>query len=169
MLLANFAHKHRASCCQLQQLAGKLSWVLHVVNGGKVYLQCMLDLLRPLQLLHHKVRLTAEFQADIQWWISCLEVFNTRHLLQNHDLVVPILLMPALRVQECYLHWVCGLESRCSPNGQELINVKETMAVILALYHWALYLLLNNKTVVIYTNNITTRANLTKGACKTTS
>ena len=42
-LLHSFLHRSRASCRQLHQLAGKLSWTAHFVNGGRTCLQCVLD------------------------------------------------------------------------------------------------------------------------------
>ena len=44
------------------------------------------------------------------------------------------------------------------------INVKETMAVILAIYHWAPSW--QGRHVIIYTDNITTRAAINKGISK---
>lgn len=165
-LLARFATKSRAACRQLQQLAGKLSWAATVVIGGRTYLQRVLDLLRPLHKPHHKAKLTAEFHADIQWWLHCLDTFNSTNIIdQKHTI--------SLFTDACtkgggilgpfgwyYIDWQLD-----TPHlAPQHINIKETMAVIIALKLWAP--VLQNHRVIIYTDNTTTRAHINKGACR---
>jgi len=83
-LLTGYKTKIRASCRQLQQLAGRLSWAAHVVNGGRVYLQRVLDLLRPLKKADHKIHLTNAFRGDITFWLELLQAFNSREI-RRHD------------------------------------------------------------------------------------
>lgn len=165
-LLASFATKSRAACRQLQQLAGKLSWAATVVRGGRTYLQRVLNLLRPLQKPHHKAKLTNEFYADIQWWLKCLDTFNTKPIINDYSNTIHIytdactqgggILAP---FDWCYIDW--RLDTPKLAN--EHINVKETMAVIIAIQLWAP--LLQNSRVIIHTDNTTTRAHINKGAC----
>ncbi|KAK2157715.1 hypothetical protein LSH36_186g04041 [Paralvinella palmiformis] len=68
-LLTGYKTKMRASCRQLQQLARRLSLAVHDVNGGRVYLQRVLDLLRSLKKADHKIHLADVFSEDITFWI----------------------------------------------------------------------------------------------------
>ena len=70
-LLISYQNKRRTSLKQFQNLAGNLSLACSVVRGGRVYLQCILYSMRPLQQSRHKVQLITEFQADISWWLAC--------------------------------------------------------------------------------------------------
>ena len=79
-LLHSFLHRSRASCRQLQQLAGKLSWAAHVVNRGRINLQRVLDHLRPLKKPNHKTCLTSQFHLDIRLWQQFLPAFNCKYL-----------------------------------------------------------------------------------------
>ena len=57
-VLHEFCSRTHASKRQLQRLAGKLAYAVHVVKTtGRTYLQRVLDLLRPLQKPSHKVKL----------------------------------------------------------------------------------------------------------------
>ena len=76
LLLDTFSQRTRASQKQLQKLAGKLSWAAQVVRGGRIYLQRLLDTMRPLKGRHHKVRLAASFKSDILWWQRYFSEFN---------------------------------------------------------------------------------------------
>jgi len=166
LLLTRYSTKVRASCRQLQQLAGKLSWAATVVTGGRVYLQRVLDLLRPLQKPQHKAKLSAEFYADIQWWLSCLDIFNTKPIINNFSRTIPIytdactqgggILAP---FDWYYIDWQLDTPKLAA----EHINIKETMAVVVAILRWAP--MLQNSCVTIYTDNTTTRAHINKGAC----
>ncbi|KAK2138680.1 hypothetical protein LSH36_2617g00013 [Paralvinella palmiformis] len=79
-LLTGYKTKIRASCRQLNQLAGRLSWAGHVVNGGRVYLQRVFDLLRQLKKGDHKFHLTDAFREDITFWLELLQAFNCREI-----------------------------------------------------------------------------------------
>lgn len=59
-----------------------------------------------------------------------------------------------------YINW-----EQDYPDVQQLhINFKECLTAILAIYRWAPWL--QHTRVTVYTDNITTRAILSKGACK---
>ena len=65
-LLSSFATRKRATCLQLQTLVGKLSWVSHVVVGGRIFLQRILDTLRPLRRPSHKPFYRMNFTKTIR-------------------------------------------------------------------------------------------------------
>ena len=166
--LAQFNTLKRASRKQLQQLAGKLSWASHVVSGGRTYLQRVFDALRPLKRPQHKVKLNAEIKADVLWWIHCLNVFNTKSFVtknaRTHHVFTDACAEGAGMVTD--YDWAYVNFSKDVPwLYAHHINVKETMATIFSLYRWAP--LFANSVVVIHTDNITTRAALNKGACRT--
>ena len=165
-LLFSFLHRSRASCRQLQQLAGKLSWAAHVVNGGRIYLQRVLDHLRPLQKPNHKTRLSPQFKLDIRWWLQFLPVFNCKSLAK------PLMPVTELYTDACnegagmvtpvdwlYVNWALDYPQIAS----EHINVKETMAIVLAAYKlgptW------RDRLVIVHTDNVTAQTAINKGIC----
>ena len=89
-LLTRFFRRKRASCKQLQSLAGKLSWAAHVVNGGTIDLQRVLNIIKPLKKDNHKVLLTDGFRKDITWWLECLPAFNSRGIRPQQQQTVPL-------------------------------------------------------------------------------
>ncbi len=165
-LLASYGGRKRASLRQLQQLAGKLSWAATVVRGGRVYLQRVLDLLRPLTHANHKVRLGMEFYADVEWWKDNITRYNCKYLAVTYTPVAVFTDASNLGAgfvcegDWAYLDW----ELDCPALLQEHINVKETVAVIAAIYRWAPTW--TNSRVVIHTDNVTTRAAINRGACR---
>ena len=167
-LLQQFQDSSRASLKQLQRLAGKLSWASHVVQGGRVYLQRVLDLMRPLKQAYHKVRLSQEFKADIQWWLRFLPSFNSTYFRRE---LTPTQLLVTDSCQLAggatynnndwsYFDWKLDYPEILS----EHINVKEAMTAILSTYRWAPQLA--NSKVILLTDNIFTRAMFNKGVCR---
>ena len=65
-LLASFQKRNRASLRQLQQLAGKLSYACSIIHGGRVYLQRVLDIMRPLRHASHKVKLSSHIHQTFK-------------------------------------------------------------------------------------------------------
>jgi len=138
--LACFKARSRASCRQLQQLVGKLSWASHVVRGGRVYLQRCLDMLRPLKKPHHKVRLTPAFYGDIEWWLQCLDHFNQTRIMRSDGPEINVFTdacnAGAGMVTQndwAYIDWKLDQPSMTAAH----INIKETMAIIHAVKRWA--------------------------------
>ena len=166
-VLHEFCSRTRASKRQLQRLAGKLAYAVHVVNTtGRTYLQRVLDLLRPLQKPSHKVKLDLSFYQDVHWWLHYLQGDCCRNLIESR---------PELHIftDACdtgggmvspfdwaYIHWELDMPHTAS----EHINVKETMTAIMAIYRWASHLA--NSQVIIHTDNITTKATFNKGASR---
>ena len=61
---------------QILSLVGKLQFVSRVVRPGRTFLRRMISLAKQVAHLHHRVRLSVEFQQDVQWWMSFLPSFN---------------------------------------------------------------------------------------------
>jgi len=164
LLLADFEHRSRASGRQLQQLAGKLAWASTVVAGGRIYLQRVLNTLRPLKHAHHKVLLDNEFREDIKWWLLFMEQFNCKRIILKTRPEVCVFTdasqSGAGMVCESdwgYIDWQLDLPHMVTKH----INVKEGAAVAGAVYRWAPSW--TGCDVTIYTDNITTRAAFNKG------
>lgn len=165
-LLRVFLGRSRASQRQLQQLAGKLSYASHVVKGGSIYLQRVLDLLRSVRRPQHKIRLGDEFKKDIHWWLTLLKISNSTPIQQRDKPIVEIVTDASQsgagmisRTDWAYVDWKNDLPHMQSKH----INVKETIAIIAAAYRWAPTW--TNKHVIVYTDNMTARAAINKGRC----
>ena len=127
----------------------------------------MLDTFRPLKKASHKVRLSPEFQADIEWWRHFLETFNRKCIIQHRQ---PVTHVYTDACQEgaglvtdgdwAYLHWDLDAPAVKSMH----INHKETMAIVAAVYRWAPQW--ENRHVVVFTDNVTTKAAVNRGACR---
>ncbi len=166
-LLAEYMSRQRASGRQLQQLAGKLAWAALVVTGGRIYLQRVLDLIRPLRKVRDKVKLTGDFKLDIQWWLENLALCNGRPFEFNAYRTVNICTDASdkgggmVKADNwAYLDWARDILAL----RHEHINVKETMTVVYAVYRCAHQW--SGCHVVIYTDNVTTRATINKGVSR---
>ena len=95
----DFSVRKRASCKQLQRIAGKLNWTSQVIKCGRCYLRKILDIMAPLRMSNHKARLSNEFQQDIAWWIQALLVYPGNLCSINH-LYMLFSLMPVTKDQE---------------------------------------------------------------------
>jgi len=74
-----------ASKAELQSLVGKLSFVSKCVRQSRLFLSCILALLRTLRGSSHRVRLTAEFRKDIAWWQRFLRSYNGVSVISVHQ------------------------------------------------------------------------------------
>ncbi len=166
-LLASYRTRSRATLRQLQQLAGKLSWAAHVIHGGRIYLQRVLNTLRPLRKPHHKAPLTPEFHSDINWWLTYLDHFNCKRLLHSHRDTIIITTDASntggsmiCKNDWAYVNWELDLPSWTRAH----INTKETLAIVAAVYRWAPQW--QGKRVYVFTDNVTARASINRGVCR---
>ena len=166
-LLLQYEGRTRASRRQLQSLAGKLNWACQVIFGGRTFLRRVLDTCNTLKQATHKVKLTAEFHKDIQWWLQCMQLFNGKSAcLSNHPIA-------DVETDACsagggiffrgswhYTHWATDW-----PAASQLhINYKETLCVILAARAWAP--LWKDHMVTIFTDSTVCRALINKGTSR---
>ena len=164
ILLASFNTCSRASRRQLERLAGKLAWAAHVVQGGRIYLQRVLAIIRQLKRPHHKVLLSDSFHKDVKWWLEYIEQFNCTHFIIEKRPTVHVYTDASQEAggivsssDWCYINWQEDLPQIYHMH----INVKETVAVICAVYRWAPTW--RNCNVVMHTDNMTARAAISKG------
>jgi hypothetical protein len=166
-LLYKFSQQQRATQKQLQRLAGKLAWASHVVKGGRIFLQRILDTIRLLKETTHKVKLSSDFHIDIKWWLTYLPIFNStgfnKPSRQHHIITTDSCSLAGGATLDktdwFYLDWIIDHPAM----KDQHINVKEAMMAFAAIYRWAP--MLQNSSVTLYTDNIYTRAAINKGAC----
>ena len=84
-ILPNWLSKKSATRRQLQSLLGKLQFVGKCVAPSRVFISRILVLLRGLKYNNHKVRLTAEFRKDIQWWMNFIQIYNGVSMIKTMD------------------------------------------------------------------------------------
>ncbi len=166
-LLLEFSRKKRASCKQLQRLAGKLNWAAQCITSGRGYLRKILDVLAPLRMSRHKARLSREFQQDIDWWLQALSIYPGKSVFYKppiHIVEFDACSQGAGVVYDrdwCYVDWATDIPS---VNNMH-INCKEAISAVIAARRWAH--LWENSKVVFYTDNMTARACIAKGTTKT--
>ena len=166
-LLLSYKSKRRASLKQLQKLAGKLVWACSVVRGGRSFLQRILNTLRPLKIPTHKAKLDIEFQRDIDWWVQCISAFNKKAICPLKREIICVFTDASNEGAGMicdndwsYINWVRDAAFASAKH----INIKETLSAISAVYKWAHKF--RNKHIIIYTDSMTTRAILNKGAAR---
>lgn len=166
-LLISFKSRKRASVRQLQSLCGKLNWASSIVKGGRTFTRRMIDLIPANCLGSSKVLLSSEFFKDLDWWIQFMEHFNGSVYFLDQKPITS--LQTDACTQGCagyyagdyfYTNWDLDFPEM----SNEHINIKETMAVILSALRWGQ--LWCNKTVTVYTDNMTTKCAINKGSSK---
>ncbi len=166
LVLKAFQLKKRASCKQLQSLAGKLNWACNVIKCGRGYIRNIINTIAPLRLANHKARITKVVQDDIQWWITVLGFFPGKSIFYKPHVNV-------VQFDACnkgagytylddwgYLDWKCDIPQVADYH----INCKETIASIFACRRWA-HLWRDSK-VLFVTDNVTAKSCISKGTCK---
>lgn len=159
--------RKRASLKQLQVLAGKLNWAAAVVRGGRIYLRRILEVMRPLRASHHKALITDDMREDLIWWDTFLESFNGRTWFHFTSQWVNVFVDASLKgggmtwgSDWCYVNW----ESDVPELAETHINVKEILAILMAVRRWAP--VWSHASVTIHTDNITARAAINKGKAR---
>ncbi len=165
-LLCSFLHKKRATCRQLQQLAGKLNWACQVIHGGRTFLRRVLDLLAPLKCKSHKVILTHEFREDIRWWLSFLYTFNGVSCVPHEAPTVHVL-TDASSVGAgivCGHDWAHFNWELDFPGFAQLHINEEILAIVLAVCRWAPGWMGNR--ILVHTDNAVAKYTINKGTSR---
>ena len=71
-----FENKVRATKRQLQRLCGVLSYTAKVIKGARTFSRKVIDLLKGLPEGNPRVKLSADFHADLDWWRRWSPQFN---------------------------------------------------------------------------------------------
>ena len=145
----------------------KLNWACQVIQGSRTILRRMIDITNGYKCKNDKVILTVEFRKDLHWWIPFIGSFNgTVRFLDPRPI-------RNIMTDACnsgggayfngdyyYVHWKTDSHEAVPQH----INVKETLAIILALKRWAGCH--SDARVIIYTDNVTAKSYIIKGSCK---
>jgi len=157
----------RITLKRLQMLAGKLNWASSVVRGGRTYLHRILDLMKSLRHAKHKVRISPEMRADLDWWKAFLVMFNGRRAITYDKVEIGVMVDACNKAggMICgndwrYVEWRYDLPTVVASH----INVKETAAVLLAARQWADKW--QGADVLVWTDNSTTMYAVNKGTSK---
>ena len=159
--------KRRLSLKQLQVLAGKLNWAAMVVRGGRIYLRRILDVMKPLRASHHRAIIPSAMHDDLRWWDVFLRTFNGKTLFAPTSMWVNVYVDASLKgggmawgKDWAFTHWQSDMPEAADAH----INVKETLAVGMAVRRWAPFW--GNASVIIHTDNITAKAAINKGKAR---
>ena len=166
-LVLSTLEQKRISLKQLQQLAGKLNWASAVVRGGRIYLRRALDLMRPLHRSQHKALITPGMRSDLLWWKAYLKHFNGKSWLHTARQWVNVYVDASTK--GCGMVWghdwaYVNYELDMPELVKEHINVKETVAIGLAVRRWSH--LWAGCSVIIHSDNVTALCALNKGSSK---
>ncbi|XP_053161001.1 uncharacterized protein LOC128349104 [Hemicordylus capensis] len=93
-LLVSCIQARKVTLRQLQQLIGHLNFACRVVVPGRPFLRWLCDAIKGVRCSHHRVRVTAPMQADMQLWATFLESYNGASFWQD-----TLLLEAELQVQ----------------------------------------------------------------------
>jgi hypothetical protein len=74
--LAGWGTKKVCSKRELLSLLGKLIFCARVVRDGRKFVGRLIELTKKVRHLHYKVKLNKEAQADIAWWVKCIDSHN---------------------------------------------------------------------------------------------
>lgn len=169
LLIRDTLELKRISLKQLQVLAGKLNWAAAVVRGGRIYLRRVLEMMKPLYASHHKALIPHTMKQDLLWWDMFLETFNGTHWLHPTTHWVNVYTDASRRGGGMvwgsdwqFIDWEHDVPEARTAH----INVKETLAIGLAVRRWAPFW--RNASVVVHTDNITARCAINKGKAKST-
>ena len=68
---------------QLLSLIGKLMFCANVVRDGRKFIGRLIDLSKRVKHLHHNVKLNKQAQADINWWLLCMDKHNGTSMIST--------------------------------------------------------------------------------------
>ena len=156
--------RKKATKKELQKLAGKLNWATQCIYGGVFHLRRIHDVIARLRNPWHRARVTGPMKQDMHWWLCFLEAFNGTVQFLDPRPTTPVY-TDACKVAAGmtfgedygYFPW----QEWPEVNGCH-INVKETLAIELALSLWASRL--QNKKVLLHCDNKCAVAVVNKGS-----
>ena len=74
--LPGFHQAKSATKQEILSLISKLHFVCRVCPPGRAFLHCMIETSKKACYLHHRIKLNADFQGDIEWWLTYLPSWN---------------------------------------------------------------------------------------------
>ena len=88
--LQQFRTKKKCTKWQLLSLIGRLSFACKVVAPGRIFLRRLIDLSCTVSGLNHRIRITREAQADIDWWLDFLPQWSGSSLMLQPEWTLSI-------------------------------------------------------------------------------
>ena len=124
---------------ELLSLIGKLAHACKVIRPGKIFLRRMIDLAHTVHRLEHWIRLSAEFQSDLWWWISFMELWNGKEQLSSLNRAITVHV-----TSDASGSWGCGaawvnhwIQCKWDPLWAQVnIAAKEFVPIVLAAAVW---------------------------------
>ena len=158
--------RDRPTCTKRDLLAliGHLSFAAKVVKPGRLFLRRLIDLSTSVTQLHHRIHLSVDARADIQWWITFLPTWNGVSVLQDDPISSDDIHLftdaSALGIGGVFgRQWFAIPLSDFSsiswfPNVVDTfdINFWELLALLVAFFTWSSRF--RNRQVIIYTDNM---------------
>ena len=145
------------SHCRLQSLLGLMSFVTACVRPGRIFISALLNGLRGLSR-HGFLTISDDIRADLQWWLCFLVKFNGVSIIPS-----PVYHPDVLITEACLTGAGGHFQHQCFhidfpqhiiDNNDYNINVKELLAVIVALRLWGSQLA--GSRILIRSDNATT-------------
>ena len=68
--------KEKLTKRELQSIIGKLNFARCVIYGLRTFLRRIIDFCNKLKKPYHRIRLNSSINADINWYINFMEIFN---------------------------------------------------------------------------------------------
>lgn len=84
-LAVSLSEASTATVGNIQKFAGKLAWMAQAVRGGFAYMRRIWDLMMRTDPLHKRrvIKLSAEFQEDIAFWIKFIRSWSGLRLVRS--------------------------------------------------------------------------------------
>ena len=83
--LSGFRWARSATKCEILSLIGKLHFICRVCPPGRAFLHRMIDVSKKAKYLYHRIKLSAEFRGDIEWWLTYLPTWNGVSFLYDEE------------------------------------------------------------------------------------
>ena len=85
--LKKWSERRTAKKRDVLSLIGKLMFVSRVVRSSRTFVRRLIDASKKAKHLHHKIRLSRSFHADIAWWLEYLPAWNGISVFYEDDWV----------------------------------------------------------------------------------
>ena len=155
--------KKKTTLRELQSVIGSLNHCCYIIQGGRAFLRCLIDLTRGISSPHHHIRYNADTRADLLTWASFLESYNGRAMLSfslamllDDDWDSSDIIKIYSDASHIGFGAICGkswIQGSWPPHWQKFhISLLELYPIVAAFHTWAHYLA--NRKVIIFTDNI---------------
>ena len=156
--LSGFSHAKSATKHEILSLIGKLHFACRVCPPGRAFLCHMIETSKKACFLHHRIKLNAKFQGDVEWWLTYLPTWNGVSFLYETELTSSLDIELYTDASDkgfgCYFQgqWCQGMfPAQNFGDKQMSINWHELYVVTMALALWGPQLV--GKCLLFHCNN----------------